>query len=259
MDTPPPTTIGEIAGISDDQERARAIQRVLSDQQALVNDLARLRRETVSRLRAAGLTQAQVAKILGVSPGRAAQLDAPRPSVLVERSVPTVPTTRASASLYLTEAEAQGITPRRQMLKVGATAAPAHIAELLRVAAGDSVLIRRKLMFANEVPVRIADSYFTLEVAEGTPIAAQDFVTGGFQVYFDRVGKRFGRAVESFIARMPTDEEVELLELGDNVPVVEVVRCSYDSEDTPIHCLDTVCAADRHVFPVPQTHSDNVF
>jgi DNA-binding GntR family transcriptional regulator len=258
MDTPLAATIREIAAISDDQERARAIQRVLSEQQALVGDLARLRRETVSSLRASGMTQAQVAKILGVSPGRAAQLDA-KPSVVVERSVPTVPTTRASASLYLTEAEAQGVTPRRQMLKVGATPAPAHIADLLRVALGDPVLIRRKLMLANEIPVRIADSYFTLEVAAGTPIAEQDFVSGGFQVYFDRVGRRFGHAVESFIARMPTDEETELLELGENVPVVQVVRCSYDTDDTPIHCLHTVCAADRHVFPVPQTQGDNVF
>jgi GntR family transcriptional regulator len=255
-------SVDELARIADPRVRVPAVSRAIAEHQAFLAELARLRREGVAELRASGLTQAQVAQVLGISPARAAQIEASERArrVVVERAVPTIPATRASASLYLTEAEQQGVVPSREMLYVGPVPSPAHIAALLRVAPEEPVLLRRKRMRADEIPVRIADSYFRLDVAEGTPISGTDFVEGGFQVYFDRVGRRFGRAVESFMARPATTEEAELLELEQESPtIVQVVRCSYDADDVPIHCLDTVCAADRHVFRVPQPEGDTVF
>jgi GntR family transcriptional regulator len=47
--------------------------------------------------------------------------------------------------------------------------------------------------------------------------------------------------------------EAETLELDPGrVGVVQVLRASYSSEDTPIHTLETICAATRHVFPIGQ-------
>jgi GntR family transcriptional regulator len=36
------------------------------------------------------------------------------------------------------------------------------------------------------------------------------------------------------------------------VGVVQVLRASYSGEDTPIHTLETICAATRHVLPIGQ-------
>jgi GntR family transcriptional regulator len=33
---------------------------------------------------------------------------------------------------------------------------------------------------------------------------------------------------------------------------VQVVRTSYSTEDTPIHALETICTATRHIFPMGQ-------
>jgi hypothetical protein len=38
-----------------------------------------------------------------------------------------------------------------------------------------------------------------------------------------------------------------------------VLRSNYDTDDNPIHTLDTICAGDRHVFPVRQAEGDAIF
>jgi GntR family transcriptional regulator len=264
--SPRPRTLHEIAAITDPQIRAQTISHLLAEQQALLADLARMRREAIADLRSAGLTQAQIASVLGVTPGRVAQLspssedqEARVAEVVVERALPSDPDTRASRSLYLTETEQQGIIPRRVMLQVGAVPAPAHIAPRLRVAEGDPIFVRRKLMFANEVPIRISSSYFPLSLVEGTSLSDHDFVGEGFQVLFERLGYQFGHAIETLTARMPTPVEAHTLRLASDVPVVQVLRSSYDINDNPIHTLESICAADRHVFPVRQAEGDNVF
>ncbi|MBV9143073.1 MAG: transcriptional regulator [Pseudonocardiales bacterium] len=85
--------LDEGARISDPRERERAA-RDLTAQCTAVRP--RLRREAIAELRAHGMTQAEVGRVLGLSPGRISQLEAPRPAVLVERSVPTPPTIRAA-------------------------------------------------------------------------------------------------------------------------------------------------------------------
>ncbi|MGH3927893.1 MAG: UTRA domain-containing protein, partial [Pseudonocardiaceae bacterium] len=163
-------SVSDLAQITDPRARAQAIGRLLAEHQASLMDLARLRREAVAELRSAGLTQAQVAQVLGVTPGRVAQLEpetAGRPPVLVERGIPTDPGVRASRSLFLSETADQGVTPTRRMLYVGQEPAPAHIANRLGIAAGEPVLVRRKLMSANGVPLRISASYFPVSLSEG--------------------------------------------------------------------------------------------
>jgi hypothetical protein len=53
-------------------------------------------------------------------------------------------------------------------------------------------------------------------------------------------------------ARPPTRLEAEVLELDPVEWVVQILRASYSSEDTPVHTLETICAATRHVFPIGQ-------
>jgi GntR family transcriptional regulator len=65
-------------------------------------------------------------------------------------------------------------------------------------------------------------------------------------------GYTFGHAEETLTARPATPFEAEALELDSGEWVVQVLRASYSSEDRPIHTLETVCAATRHVFPTGQ-------
>lgn len=178
---------------------------------------------------------------------------------LVERSLPTQPDVRASASLYLAEADGQGFAASRRMLDVGTEPCPAGVAAGHGATAGDPVFVRRKLMLADGVPVRIATSYFPLALAEGSPLEAPDFVPGGLQEALEGMGCRFGRADETLTARMPSSYESEMLELVSGVPVVAVLRSSYDANERPVHTLETICAADRHIFRIQQATAADVF
>lgn len=182
-----------------------------------------------------------------------------KPVTMVERWLPTSPDVRASASLYLSEAERQGVTPGRRMLNVGREPCPEHLAGLLSVEPGHPVFARRKLMLADDVPVRIAASYFRVDLVEGTPLTAADFVPGGLQGALEALGCRFGSAAETLVAHMPTPYEVETLALERDTPVVRVTRGSYDIHGQPVHTLETVCAADRHVFRVQQVTGADAF
>ena len=57
-----------LLAIPDARQRAQELSRLVAEQQALLTDLARLRRETIAELRACDLTGAQIAEVLGVSP-----------------------------------------------------------------------------------------------------------------------------------------------------------------------------------------------
>lgn len=181
------------------------------------------------------------------------------PAPIVERSLPTDPAVRSSASLYLTEADRQGVTASRRMLYVGTEACSSHIASRLMIATGDPVFVRRKLMLADDVPMRIATSYFPVALAEDARLTAPDFVPGGLQGVLEDMGHRFERAEETLTARLPSPAEIETLDLDPGTPVVQVLRSSYDTSDSPVHTLDTICAADRHVFRVRQVTGNDAF
>jgi DNA-binding GntR family transcriptional regulator len=182
-----------------------------------------------------------------------------KPAIVVRRALPTEPAVRGSASLFMAEAERQGIRSGRRMLYVGPEPAGGRIAAALGVDPGAEVLARRKLLLADDVPVRVATSFFRLDLFGGTPVADPDFVRPSLQAGIEALGHRFGHAEEHLIARPPEGDEAAVLELGPGEWVVQVLRTSHDTGGTPIHALETICAATRHIFTVTQVTGADEF
>ncbi|MDQ4149505.1 MAG: UTRA domain-containing protein [Actinomycetota bacterium] len=145
------------------------------------------------------------------------------------------------------------------MLFIGTAPSPQNVAERMEVEAGAELFVRRRLMYVDGVPVRVATSYFLVSDAEATPLEEPDFLPQGLQEILEQMGKRFGRAEETLIARAATPGEARVLELDASASVVEILRTSYDSEGAPVHTLETICAAERHVFRVRQFPDDRAF
>ena len=183
----------------------------------------------------------------------------PPPRVLVRRSLPTEPAIRAAAGLFLAEAALQGVQADRTMLFVGIEPASEPIAAGLRVEPGQAVVARRKLLLANGVPVRIASSYLRVDLFGGTRLVEPEFVQPSLQAALEDLGHRFGHAEETLIARAATSFERHTLELDAEEWVVQVLRISFSTQDHPIHALETVCAATRHVFTITQTSGADEF
>lgn len=179
--------------------------------------------------------------------------------VLVRRALPTPAADRGSTSLFLAEADRQGIVASRKMLYVGLESASDHIASVLRVEPGADVIARRKLLLANDVPVRIATSFFRADLFGQTRIAEPGFVQPSLQSAVLALGFEFGCAEEELIARPQSPDEAETLQLEAGEWVVQILRTSFSTGDVPVHALETICAAARHVFAVQQVLGHDEF
>jgi GntR family transcriptional regulator len=108
-------------------------------------------------------------------------------------------------------------------------------------------------MFANDVPVRIATSFFRTDLFADTRMAEPDFVRPSLQLAIEDLGYTFGRAEESLILRRPTlFERDTTLELEPDEWIVHVLRTSYSTEGTPSTRWKRSAQPPRHIFPIGQ-------
>lgn len=148
---------------------------------------------------------------------------------------------------FLAEAEAEGLSPGVEVLKVGPEVAPAAIAERLGVSASEKVLVRRRRYLADGDPVEMATSYLPLAIAQGTAIAKKNPGPGGIYARLEESGHQLARFTEEVSARMPSPDEVRSLRLSAGTPVFGLVRTAYDVDGLAVEVCDTVMAADRFV------------
>ncbi len=131
------------------------------------------------------------------------------------------------------EIRALGMTPRSDVT-VSIGQAPERVAEALRLAAGERVVIRARRMYANDVPVQFAPSYIPLSIAEGTQITELDSGPGGIISRFAELGYAQVRITESVRVRRATDDEQEFLRLEEDQPVIEIWHTGWTAENRPV-------------------------
>jgi GntR family transcriptional regulator len=138
------------------------------------------------------------------------------------------------------------------VLEVARVAAPVEVALRLGLEEGQAVIVRRRLFLVNGEPVALCDSYYPVEIAEGTALAEPENVSGGaYAVIEDASGpirRKLKRSVDDLVSRMPRPDETEALKLPLGVPVVRILRTVYDSQGEAVEVQDTVAAADKHQF-----------
>jgi GntR family transcriptional regulator len=156
---------------------------------------------------------------------------------------------RASGKPVLdTEAVAQGQVPSCRMLMTGRGPVPAEMAAWLGCEAGEQVVIRQRLQFLDDMPAVISTSYYPLWLAKGTPLESPGDPPEGPDKLIEQLGHRFARGIELLRARMPSPDEVRLLELEPGVPVVRMLHVDCDPDGRALQVADDLYAGDRHEF-----------
>ena len=153
----------------------------------------------------------------------------------------------AGKAAFLAEAEAAGLSPGVEVLKIGPEVAPPGIAELLGLPAGEKVLVRRRRYLADGDPIELATSYLPLPLVKGTAISHKNPGPGGIYARLEELGHRLARFTEEVTARMPTPEELRSLRLKAGTPVFGLLRTAYDEAGVAVEVCDTVMASDRFV------------
>lgn len=142
-------------------------------------------------------------------------------------------------------ARQQGMEGTQKLVDVRQTDPPDDVADALRLPDGERVIVRRRLMLLDGKPVQVAESYYPLDIAEGTPLSRRAKIPGGASRLLAEMGHLSTECEEVVTARMPSPGEARALELEDGVPVLRLFRV-VKAGDRPAEANVFVLAADRH-------------
>jgi GntR family transcriptional regulator len=117
------------------------------------------------------------------------------------------------------------------------------VAETLRLKSGQTTLLRSRVLYANEEPTQIADSYYPWSIAKQSPdLLKEDSGPGGSYERLADLGHGPVRFTEDVTVRMPSEDEQKTLELEPTQPVFQIWHVAYDRKGKPVE----VCI---HVMP----------
>ncbi|MEW2571738.1 GntR family transcriptional regulator [Streptomyces sp. NPDC047070] len=163
---------------------------------------------------------------------------------------------------FIADRVASGRAYRRdeQTQKVSRVVAPPLVAAAYGLTKGAEVYARARLVKEGAQPTHTLTSYYRPEHVEGTrivdPSPGPAGRGGGFRVLYD-AGYEIDHMNEALFARVPSEEEVQLLQLSPGEWVVELHRTTYTADGTVVEFAIGVHAATRfswsYDFKVPDS------
>ncbi|MGW7429924.1 GntR family transcriptional regulator [Streptomyces sp. NPDC054861] len=141
---------------------------------------------------------------------------------------------KAGSDAWGAEAAARGHRGSQRIARAGEVAASEAVARMLGISAGDAVVVRRRVMYLDDRPCELTDSYYPLPVAQNTALARTAKIPGGAVRLLAELGHAGVRAREDVTARMPDADERQELELPEGEPVLCLARTTFDLNDQPV-------------------------
>lgn len=115
---------------------------------------------------------------------------------------------------------------RQELAYAGPDTPPRNVAEALRV---DSAVVRRRIMYVDDRPVELTDSYYPATIAAGTPLAEPRKIKGGAVTLLAEMGHTIHDVVEEIAAGAATTEQAKALRITEGQPVLTLTRVSTDA------------------------------
>jgi GntR family transcriptional regulator len=123
--------------------------------------------------------------------------------------------------------------------------ASATAANALRVELGSSTVLRSVLRFVDGTPWSIQNTWYPMDLAEGTRLMDPRDIAEGTTRYLAGLGHEQVGYWDEWTTRMPTPDEARKLELGPGTPVLICVRTGFTTE-RPVRVTETIFAGDRN-------------
>lgn len=164
----------------------------------------------------------------------------------VSASMPYVtPRESGQSDAWSAELEARGRKGGQRIVHAGEVPAPRGVAELLGLCEGDVAVVRRRVMYLDDEPCELTDTYYPVGVARGTGLAGTAKIRGGAVALLNELGYVGVRVREDVVARMPSAAEREVLRTVPDEPVLQLTRLTLDRHDRPIQVDRMVMPAHR--------------
>ncbi|CAI7975636.1 GntR family transcriptional regulator [Frankia sp. Hr75.2] len=151
---------------------------------------------------------------------------------------------------FTTLVEGQGIQKSHQVVTCEVIDADDEIASLLGLDGADTrVLARRRVMWVNDRPSMIGDSFYPLAFVENSRLPDPADIPEGDDQELEDVGHVAKLYHDLTTFRMPTPEEVSTLDIPPGTPVARTTRTSIEASGT--HCevyLTIIPGGSRYIF-----------
>lgn len=142
-----------------------------------------------------------------------------------------------------------------KILSVGEVEPPARVAETYGWGNGETAVVRHRLMYFHGDPVELSWSYYPASIALGTRLADRRKIPGGAPALLAELGYPMRSGFDDyFSSRLPTTEEVELLDLPEDATLLRqfrVIRTSRD--DSPIEV--SILVKGGHLYELHTVHT----
>ncbi|YCK35206.1 UTRA domain-containing protein [Actinomadura sp. ATCC 39365] len=171
------------------------------------------------------------------------------PSRWIHASTPYLrPQAEGRSDAWTEEAAQQGGVGSTQLREVAQLEASPDVAADLGLDPGQSVVVRRRLVLLNDKAVELADSYYPVSIAQGTPLAQTGKIRGGAVTLLAELGYTAHSTIETIRARPATVEEARLLNLQPADWVLVLRRVIKDHRGVPFETSEmTMVAHDREL------------
>lgn len=139
------------------------------------------------------------------------------------------------------EARRLNLRPRTEYREIGQTTPPPEVAKALGLADDAPVLVRRRVLYANDEPTQAADSYYPWSLVKDCPPLHQaDAGRGGSLTRLAELGYPPRHFTEDVDVRLPTPDECKLLRIEPSQPVFRIWRVTYTTDRQPIEVCDHI-------------------
>ena len=118
--------------------------------------------------------------------------------------------------------------------EIGRTTASSAVARALGIAKGGDVLVRRRVLYANDEPTQIADSYYPWNMVADSDLLRADTGIGGSYGRLATMGIEVVRFTEDINVRTPTDGERVVLQLEGNQSVFDILHIAWTVDNQPV-------------------------
>jgi GntR family transcriptional regulator len=135
----------------------------------------------------------------------------------------------AGRGAFTSDAHGGGWSPRVDV-EIREEQADEEVAQALGIPPGSEVLVRDRLMYADDRPVQLARSYLPRELTTGTAIEERDTGPGGVYARLEAAGHLLSHFTEAVRIGQASEREAERLDVPVGAALYRIRRTAYTSE-----------------------------
>jgi GntR family transcriptional regulator len=141
---------------------------------------------------------------------------------------------------------ARGLHPQNRVLLAELQPAGPEVAAQLQTTAGEPLVVLQRIRLADGKPIALETAHLPHRLCPGI-LGSHDFTRASlYQVLQDHYGLHLVWASQVIAARMPERFERDALDLPKRVPVLSLLRVTYDAADRPIEFVRSCYHSERY-------------